>query len=278
MAEGEIETEFLKFANRFMITSHWKPREESPEELGRRTLRCLDAISPLHPAFHGWEFLNLVVDPLEMEDMDPEEYVRPLDEVREQIADVIVDWGVYVDEEGPDPGGGYNISISNSDVVDSQKVTLGAHGGGQVNWTSNRREATFATSFDNEADRTIIAYPIFKSVLMAIISCWDVDYAWAYCRDLAQLWTKSHPFCDLSWMVYLSAPLARRITIPKNITVEHTPDGGILMIAAEVTFDASNPSHVENARRILAALEPLNSEEAKRIESLNTWRPPKSSG
>jgi hypothetical protein len=99
---------------------------------------------------------------------------------------------------------------------------------------------------------------------LAIVSSWDVDYAVVYSHDLAQLWTDGHPFCDLSWMVYLSGPLVRRIKIPTDVVLERTHDDGLLMIAAEETFDVANPQHLAGAHSILNALAPLNAEEAER--------------
>jgi hypothetical protein len=46
--------------------------------------------------------------------------------------------------------------------------------------------------------------------------------------------------------------------------IERTRDGGLLMIAAEETFDIANPDHVARARSIVNALAPLNAEEAER--------------
>jgi Immunity protein 52 len=279
MTEGAVESKRLTFPNQFRIGSRWNPREESPEELGRRTLRCLDAISPLHPAFRDWECLNLVRPADEMTEENYREFFCPLDKARPRMTDFVVEWGVSVtDFDGPDPREGYGISVGNSNVADSEHVTLGAHGGGLVSWTDNFREASFETSLSYEADPTIVAYPVFKSVLMAIISSWNVDFASAGSSDLSKLPMGSHYFCGLSWMVYLSAPLARRISIPTDVTVERTPDGGILMIAAEETFDVKKPHHVARARSILSALSPLNAEEAARLAQFNTWRPPKRGG
>jgi hypothetical protein len=264
----------LTFANRFSIDSQWKPREETPEELGERTLRCLDMITPLHPAFRNWTFLDLFRDPMEMTDENIGEFLCPLVEARPQITDVVVKFGVDNDDHRtPEPRGGYNISVTADNVDPSQRVTLSAHGGGLVSWTGAARHASLETGMTHEADPTIISYPVFRSVLMTIISCWDVDYASAGSSDLTKLSAGTHYFCGPSWMVYLSAPLARRIAIPADVTVERTPDGGILMIAAEETFDTNNPIHVARARSILAALEPLNAEEAAKIAQRNTWRP-----
>ncbi|MGD0144466.1 MAG: Imm52 family immunity protein [Rhizomicrobium sp.] len=261
--------------NQFKIRSNWKPRVESPEELGVRTLRSLDSISALSPFFRDWEFLDLFRDPFEMTEENIGEFLFPLEQVRSQVTE-IVKRGVRKDDfDRPDPGGGYGISVSNSNVPDAERVTLSANGGAPLSYASAWREACFRTDSDTEPDPAIVAYPLFKSVLLAIVSSWNVDFAQAFSSELVSLWeTAILPFCDLSWMVYLSAPLATRIVIPTDVVIERTDDGGLLMIAAEETFDAANPAHIAAARSIVAALEPLNAELAKERAKFETWRRP----
>jgi hypothetical protein len=229
-------------------------------------LRYVDAISPIHPAFRDWKFLDLSRDPMEMTKENIETFLCPLEEARPRMADVVVVAGAEKDDDGsPEPGYGYNIVVGNDSPDPSQRISLSAHGGGDVSWVGTPRHASFETNMAHEADPAIVSYPLFKSVLMAIISSWGVDYAQVFSRDLAQCWTDSHPICDLSWMVYLSAPLARRITIPADVVVERLADGGLIMIAAEETFDVANPKHLAGAHSILNALAPLNAEESERI-------------
>jgi len=75
------------------------------------------------------------------------------------------------------------------------------------------------------------------------------------------LWHQPHKLdLDLAWMTYLSPPRARKVTPPRGVLVEHTDDGGLLMMAAEETFDTANPKHMAAARSILASLTELNAE------------------
>ena len=261
--------------NRFHIRSNWKPRVEAPEELGVRTLRSLDSISALSPLFRDWIFLDLFRDPFEMTEENIGEFLFPLEKVRSQISEIVKRGARKDDFGGHDPRGGYGISVSNSNVSDAERVKFSAHGGALVSWTGPRRDACFDTNSDTEPDPAIVAYPLFKSVLLAIVSSWNVDFAQAFSSDLVRLWERPIlAFCDLSWMVYLSAPLAARIVIPTDVVIERTDDGGVLMIAAEDTFDTANPSHVAAARSIVAALEPLNAELAREWAKFETWRPP----
>ena len=58
----------------------------------------------------------------------------------------------------------------------------------------------------------------------------------------------------IPWIAYLSAPLATGITLPREITTERTPDGGLLMIATTDRLDPENPEHLRRARLILEAM------------------------
>jgi hypothetical protein len=54
----------------------------------------------------------------------------------------------------------------------------------------------------------------------------------------------------MSWLSYLSAPLAAGLEPPADILSERTPDGGLLMIAAEERLDPANPDHMRRSRII----------------------------
>jgi hypothetical protein len=47
----------------------------------------------------------------------------------------------------------------------------------------------------------------------------------------------------IPWIFYLSAPFAAGLKVASEIQTERTPDGGLLMIAAEDRLDPTNPAH-----------------------------------
>jgi hypothetical protein len=63
---------------------------------------------------------------------------------------------------------------------------------------------------------------------------------------------------DLSWLTYLSQPLASRIVPPEDTCVERMENGGLLFIATKEPFDVQNPIHMAAAVRIRDALGPIN--------------------
>ena len=56
------------------------------------------------------------------------------------------------------------------------------------------------------------------------------------------------------WVAYLSAPLAVGVELPREIITEHTPDGGLLMVATTERLDPENPEHLRRARLILETM------------------------
>jgi hypothetical protein len=148
-------------------------------------------------------------------------------------------------------------------------VVLNARGGGVVDPRAGLRLAEFYTHPNVAPDRSIVSYPVFRAVLLSVVSAWDVRHAQAYSADLSKLWNQpSKRFLDLAWMTYVEPALAKKVAPPRDVLVERTDDGGLLMIAAEETFDTSNPAHMAAARRIMNALARVNAEEEKTWERL----------
>jgi hypothetical protein len=52
-----------------------------------------------------------------------------------------------------------------------------------------------------------------------------------------------------SWMAYPSAEGSAKLTQPAGETWERTPDGGLLLIAAEERLDPTNPLQIQRSPR-----------------------------
>ncbi len=262
--------------NRFSIHSSWDSREETPAQLGEQTLRSLDALASINPLFQNWWLLDLLPAAWEMNAEKPEEDLFPLEEARARMTE-IVERGVSKTKfREPDPTGGYSIVAFNSILSTRQSVVLQAHGGGGVHPWAGRRNARFKTSDYENPDPAIIAYPAFKAVLTTIAKIWNVKYAQVFSADLAAHWNKpDRRYFELSWITYLAAPIAEQITPPTGALVEKTDDGGLLLIAAEETFDVANPRHMAAAQCIVETLAPLNAEaEQREANRFPPWPPP----
>lgn len=249
--------------NRFAIRSGWGMREDSSARLGERMLQFLDAIAGISPFFRQWWLVNLSLSLKAAANVKNKGRAFPLAEARDRMTE-IVELGVDGGDEGePTPETGYSLYAVNSPLKSATSVNVRARGGDAINFWG-WRDAVFSTEIGWTPDPAIVAYQVFKPVLLALVSSWNVDYAQAFSSDLMKRWIKpSNGYLELAWMTYLSPSLAAQIQPPGDVVVERTEDGGLLMIAAEETFDVGNPKHIAGARCIFEAVAPLNAEYEK---------------
>ncbi len=245
--------------NQFIIAGPSVWRRESPAEIGERFLRTLDSLSSINRHFSSWGLVDL--------EGEPNETGFALGDVRPNFAD-IVERGVVKDDYGnPEPDSGYTVDAVNDyeDLrIDPFSVSLSVHAGGDGHWP---RGADFETGSGQVPDPEIVAYPVFRSVLMTLVRDWEAKHSQAFSNELSREWDYPAFNFDLAWMTYLSAPLAAQIKPPAEVVVEKTPDGGLLLIAAKETFDTNNPKHMAAAYRIRDAMAPLNDlEEHERLK------------
>jgi hypothetical protein len=251
--------------NAFTISATWEGRQESAADVAERFLRSLDALSTISPYFRSWGFAE---ENLEIEDLleGKEPSVVGLEEVRDRFVE-IVELGGEADVAGnPLPQLGYQVTACNcleGTQVNPFTVALYVHAGGN---RSACGSLIFGTEHDQVPDPSIVAYPVFKSALVALAEVWDVPGAHAFSDQLSKDWDYPALRFDLAWMTYLSAALAAEITPPAGILTERTPNGGLLLIAADKTFDVSDPEHMEAARRIRDAMAPINDLKLHAIE------------
>lgn len=260
--------------NPFKIGGPSVGRQESAAEIGRRFLNTLDALSNINPRFGSWGLVDLEGEPRE------DGFFR-LKDVRSNLKE-IVERGVRRDDFGtPEPERGYTISAYNhveSPKTDSFSVDVRVSAGSDIPYSSG---AQFETGWYVFPDPEIVTYPVFKAVLMTLARDWELTYALAYSQELSDGWDDPPLKFDMAWMTYLSAPLAAQVVPPHDVVVEWTPDRGLLMIAAEQTFDTANPEHVAAAYRIRDALAPLNDleeHERQKLRRMQHWREQKESG
>jgi hypothetical protein len=257
------------FERKFRISSGWDARAETPEQLGQRMRNTLDAVGEINPLLHDWWIVDLRTRVEKWDVTNVNQYFFPFENVREHMTE-IAEYGVRRDDFWqPEPAGGFSIRACNSIEDTSYYASLNAHGGGIVDPRAGLRYVSFETNDNPGVEPPIVSYPVFKAVLMAIVAAWDVKSARATSRDLQKFWHKPNPYpLDMGWMTYVSEPIARKIVPPHDVLVERTDDDGLLMIAAEETFDTSNPKHTAAARSILASLADFNAEEERVRELL----------
>jgi hypothetical protein len=233
----------------YIIQAYWGPRRETPEQLGLRFMRMLDALAPIDPLFRGWEFFG-ATKPWPMPSGASDELTR-----------LVAECVARAEDGGPSPIAGYQFGAATRTRA-ATALSIDAQAGRYApndSFLTNTVELT--TNPLNEDNAALITLPIFKSALLAIATAWDATWCAAYPAGIIELWPNpgpGQPHFNMAWITYLSPRFAPMVTPPHGILVEHTPQGGIVMITTKDRFDVSNELHLAAARRIKAAIAPVN--------------------
>ncbi len=110
---------------------------------------------------------------------------------------------------------------------------------------------------EGEASRVEIAA---RPMLMAMAEAWDPVWAGVGCYQQPCDPRLGNRHFRSGWMIYLDHEHAGRIALPEDVSVETLAAGGLVMTATNACFDRGDPAQVAAARRIHAALAPLNAE------------------
>ena len=238
-------------------------RRESPASLGTRFVATLDALSRIDPLCAKWE----IIDAHALSSSS-------LDVARSRIA-AIFENNVARNEDNfnkPVPDYGYRATARTNMDSDPRNVSFTVDAGGRL---ESRADLDFG-DYKLAPDQAIITYSRFKSALLAINAAWLPQYAFAYAHregsvlvpfKLGRLEAQQvkgvqqvpddPTFPDdfyIPWLFYLSAPFAAGLKVTSEIQTERTPDGGMLMIAAEDRLDPANPAHLRRARILAETL------------------------
>lgn len=243
---------------RYGIRSKLSAHPESPASIGAKLLNTLDALSRIDPiVFSNWQVMDYpAVDSL------------PLAMARPRIA-AIVDNNVSRDDFGkPEPDEGYSAGAYTGHGLSPRRMSLRINAGG----TDAGETDLEAGEYNMFPDSAIVKYAVFKAALHAINAIWPPAWACAYAfrSDFIKVpedygagvqgyrlqslppvpSDPTFPYSPfhITWLAYLSAPLAADVKLLPEIKTERTPDGGLLMIAAEQRLEPTDPEHLRRAR------------------------------
>ena len=250
-----------KLAFRYNIRSELPPRPEDPAALGARFLNTLDALSRIDASvFHDWQVMRY-----------PAAASLPLETARPRVTSIIEKAVYRNDLRQPRPEYGYTAGALVIDADKSRNVSLRINSGGTKKGDTSLETGGWKVF----PDPAIVTYPLFKATLLAMVANWPPIWACAYAfrlntvqipiiypngargfrsEDLPMI--PSDPtFQDsifhVPWIAYLSVPLAADVALPPEIIIEHTEDGGLLMVATTDRLDPENPDHLRRARLIV---------------------------
>ena len=239
--------------NNYQILSEWRERPETASDVGEKYLRTLDALQRVDPIFSDWG----TATETDWETGDARAYRVPVDHVRADVT-TFVEANVRLNDWGePNPVDGYWLWAANhfheGPSRNDRSMQLVLHTGSE--WDNDYSlQAGLETT---PPDPSIITYPLFKAALLTLVSIWPAPWANVRCS----IWGEKPPTLpgeppfpysgfQMPWMAYLNAERAVNLTPPHDILTERTPDGGLLMIAAETRFDPTNHEHMKRSRII----------------------------
>lgn len=225
------------------IEACWHIEPTSPAMLGKKFLDILDAISVVSPRDGQWE---LGKPPYREE-------IFTIEEVRANTAQW-VEKNAVIEDGVADPEAGYKLLALVLAEPSSRMMSLVGRIGGRLGDTIRFRVGDAVGASDLET----ATYTLFRTALLAIISSFPPVWATASFslrkpESLPSMPTASpQPMASYSgpWLSFLCAPLAEGLIPPVGVPCERTPDGGLLMIAAEERFDPLNPDHMRRSRAI----------------------------
>jgi hypothetical protein len=152
----------------------------------------------------------------------------------------------------PDPSNGYRMVARTGEFKDPMSTNFRAAAGGKYEGETDLELA----EYDVAPDLAIVTYPLFKAALLAINAGWSPTWACAYVFQRGYYAEPLFPGAamfpysrfHIPWLAYLSAALSAGLKLAPEIMTERTPDGGLLMIAAEERLDPTDPEYQRRAR------------------------------
>lgn len=231
----------------YSVTAYWGPRAQDPKALVDPLLRTLDRLSRIHPVFGPWYLLG-------RREGVP---VAPLSE--ERVCEIIADGVGRSDIGTPEPITGYQITAATSLLRVPNHIQLRIHAGNRAIARYFINTAILSTQPLQEENSAFITCSVMKGILLVFVDQWRPTWCGVRSSDLFALNPQgAQPKFDLAWMTYVSPRFAPMVTPPASAIVERLRGGGLLMIATEERFSASNPMHLSVARDIDRAMAPIN--------------------
>lgn len=226
---------------RYSIDAIWRVEPTSPAILGKKFLNILDAISQAAPETQEWQ---LGKPPYRSESV-------AIDDARKRIAEWVEE-NVSALEGAPDPEDGYLLIALKMAEPASKMMSLVGSIGGRLGDTI-RFEVGPAVGL---SDLETTTYALFRAAMLGIIT--HFPPVWANAKVYVPEYigaslapgvpSYSVPAYGRCWLSYLCAPLTEGLIPPVGVPCERTPDGGLLMIAAEERLDPTNPDHMRRSR------------------------------
>lgn len=229
----------------YSIRSELPAHAEKPAALSRKFLTTLDTLSAIDPVFTDWQVMDY-----------PARDSFPLATVRPGMPTLIEKNAKRDDWRVPHPEWGYSLG----GYTDTTDPTRSMHL--RISVGAEKKKGDTHLELGSPSDPTVVTYPLYKAALLAINASWPPPWACAYVFRVHYYDEPLAPGAPLfpyskfhiTWIGYLSAPLAKDLELPPEILTERTTDGGVLMSAVEERLDPGNPEHLRRARILVETM------------------------
>lgn len=229
--------------------AEWSGNFKRPKQIGVDFLRMIKILSDIYPMPDGvtnseWGVL----------DIDSDDESAPLTRYLDDFTDYVEHKMCTDEDDELDPSGGYwifsGLDLEPISINRTSNLSFNLQDGSPV-----RNEFEFEIGGMTPPDPALVTYAFYKQALLGGLSIWPVD--WANVRCLLSDATPAEACVDMTfpysgfqmpWMCYLSAARAANVSAPVGVLTERTPDGGLLMIAAETRLDPHDPEHMKRSR------------------------------
>jgi hypothetical protein len=224
--------------DRFVIFWSWTPRIETPEQTYGRMTKSIEALGAISPEIRSWKVIDMAQGFQSL--LGGRNAIMPAPK------------NAAMGE--PSPPKGFMVLAAKDLTAWPEGMAMVCAGAGRMTFPG-MVGLTFKTA-SAQADPGLISYPVFQRIMMSLVPIWDCTFAQAYTSQLREHMKGGEPF-GASWITYLSPSLSD-IDPPEGVMMEDTPGYGLLLSAAQDTFDVRNPSHMAAAQSLQTALAPLN--------------------
>jgi len=235
-SEAEPETDL----ETYYAGAYWGPRKESPEECARRLELLLAALPHVDLSFTNWFIQAKSLE---------ESLKRPLELTHAALTQWIKRGTMRSDGGKAMEDLGYSLGAWNGErnAYDASSVLIGC---GRYHERGANRCLFHLPRRGPNAERVLTA-PVLSGLVRSMALAWEPDRAVAMShahRDMVDKAGKTDVL--LGWVTYLSRRRGTVPPLPAPVRIEPVEDKGTLIVLTSERFTASNPEHVELARRV----------------------------
>jgi len=238
----------------YNVRAFRRPQHEVPATCASRLAQMLQGLEAIHPSLSRW----FAAAEKHGDESVPADPISPAEEHLTRLFEN----GRFQNEgvHRPMPELGYRVSGWNG-RTDDCRAHFEVEAGSYAHYRAFPNGVSLQLRKRTAANGSLVTPTVLKSSLLNIAAGWQPEWAALEDQDywdhIENKETGHLPKVRSGWMIYLSAPYARRIIPPTGAKSELIKGGGLLMIATEELFSVDNPLHVAAADAIQAALAPL---------------------